>query len=113
MKNIFNRRQFIKGTTSAAVLGATSVSGAIRGVSIAVDPADQVAATGPAAWAAERLEKTLSGRGIAVTRCARAKEAKSGDFCIVSAGFDSLAGRTALEGARLRATRVPEALALT
>src|SRR3954453_18181951 len=112
MENSFNRRQFIKGTTSAAVLGSTKVLGAGAGVSIAIDPADKTAAVGPALWAADRLEKTLAARGIHVSRCARAKEAKQDDFCVISASFDSAVSRAALKGAGLSAYQASEALGL-
>src|SRR4051812_10047934 len=112
MKNSFNRRHFIKGTTSAALLRSRHVLGLGSGVSIAIDPADKTAAQGPAAWAADRLEKTLSARGVSVSRCVRPNDAKQGDFCIVSSSFDSPISRNALKSADLAAHKVPEALAL-
>src|SRR3954454_14357425 len=105
MKNSFNRRQFIKRTTSASVIAATHLSGATPGVSIAIDPADKIAAAGPAAWAADHLGETLTARGIRVSRCARPKEAQPGDFCVVSSGFGSPMAQTVLAGAGLALNR--------
>lgn len=113
MKSEFNRRQFITGATSAAVLGTAGISRAAdAGVSIAIDTKDQIAASAQAQWAAGQLEKVLSSRGISVTRCASAKEAKTGDFCIVAAAADSPISRGVLQSSRITVAATPEALAL-
>jgi putative AlgH/UPF0301 family transcriptional regulator len=57
-----NRREFLKSTSVAAGLaaGAGAAQGAERSVSIIVDPADSVAAAGPAKWAIGQLEASLA-----------------------------------------------------
>ena len=56
-----NRRRFIQAAGASAALG--SAGAAARGVSIAIDPSDAVAASAPARWAAKEFEDALSARG--------------------------------------------------
>ena len=97
----FSRRRFLKALGPAAALSAAG-----RGVSIAIDPADAVASSGPVRWAAGELEAALAARGVAVRNCERASQAGPGDLCVVAAG----AGSSAAAGVRV--AEVPEALAL-
>jgi hypothetical protein len=59
-------------------------------VSIVTDPANAIAQTGPAIWAARELEQALTSRGVAVFRCASLAEAKPGYLSIMAAGSDSV-----------------------
>ena len=79
----FNRRQFIQTTGS---LGALRIcrSAPIE-ISIIVDPADAIANTGPALWAIEELEGSLTARGINVRRYNRLSLSPADAFCIVAA----------------------------
>ena len=81
-----NRRTFI-GSAAAALSTRPT---AIRGVSIVTDPANAIAQTGPAIWAARELEQALTSRGVAVFRCASLAEAQPGYLSIMVAGSDSV-----------------------
>jgi hypothetical protein len=63
-----NRREFLKRASLAAGLtaGSGAAQGAERSVSIMVDPADPVAAAGPAKWAIDQLEASLTAKGVTV-----------------------------------------------
>src|ERR1017187_2001794 len=84
----WNRRQFIAGAGSlvgsAASLGIGRAAG--KGVSIALDPRDPVAAAGPAQWAAGELEQSLTARRVTVSMCDSVSAAKPEDFCVLAAG---------------------------
>ena len=102
-----NRREFlVKAGMSAAGcaaagllprrLGAdTPAVPATGGISILCDPMDPVASSGPAQWAAQLLQQTLTDRGFTVRRCAWPDEAGVDDFCIVVAGPASATARDA------------------
>ena len=110
----WNRRQFIAGAGSlvgsAASLGIGRAAG--KGVSIALDPRDPVAAAGPAQWAAGELEQSLTARGVTVSMCDSVPAAKPGDFCVLAAGAATPAAAGVLKQARTTVAAVPEALAL-
>src|SRR5260370_41099008 len=92
------RRRFLNTAGSAAAIRVAAV-GATQGVSIAIDPADAVASTAPAQWAAKELEQSLSAHGVTVHRCERVADAKSGDLCILAAGSNSVTAKELLKRA--------------
>lgn len=85
---------------------------AARGVSIALDPADPVAGSPPARWAAKELEDALSLRGVSVRRYEQVAQVPAGDLWVVAAGLSTAAARELLSGGGVRVPAVPEALAL-
>jgi hypothetical protein len=109
-KRSWNRREFLLTTGSLAAPGI--VTGATRGVSIVLDPADAVAAAVPSRWAAKELEDSLSARGILVHRCERVAQSAAADLTIVAAGLGAPVAREVLQGAGVKVAAVPEALAL-
>lgn len=110
----YNRRQFIGGAGS--VVGSVAAlrigRAAGKGVSIASDPGDPVAAAGPAQWAAKELERSLTARGVTVSMCDSVSKAKPGDFCVLAAGAGSPAAANVLKQARTAVAAVPEGLGL-
>src|SRR5260370_38243447 len=92
------RRRFLgaAGSTAAMRLAADA---ATQGVSIAIDPADTVASTAPAQWAAKELEQALSAQGVAVHRWARVADAKAGDRWILAAASSSVTAKRLLNRA--------------
>jgi len=110
-----NRRQFLQATAGATAALATNIdAGAADGRSIAVivDPADAVASSAPARWAASELVGALSARGVEARTYGRIAEAPAASLRVMAAGMSSAGAAAALE--RTGATRdaVPEGLAL-
>ncbi len=93
-----NRRRFL----GAAALGMSAPGagfGAALRVAIVIDPADPVASSVPAKWAAGELQRALEAKGATVRRSTKLSEAAAGELCIVAAGRDSapdVAGAMAL-----------------
>jgi len=115
LESRWNRRRFLKvmGTAAAAAgVASNAIGQPAAAVAIAVDPADAVAATKPAAWAAEQLARALHARGVAVTRIAKPREAAAGSVCIVAAGAESDSARAMLRQAGVSVPAAPEALAI-
>src|SRR5712691_7639156 len=108
--NNLNRREFLKAAGSTAAVSV--VRAPRRRISFVVDPADPVASSGPARWAAKELEQSLDARGIAVHKCERLVQAKAGDFCVVAAGSTSNVAAAILKAARATVAETPEALGL-
>ena len=78
----FHRRDFLKGSVLA--LGASARAQGGRRVSIVIDPADAVATSPPARWAAGELTRALEEHGVAVTEVPAVAEARG--FSVVAAG---------------------------
>ena len=110
-RNALNRRQFLQTAGSVAAAGVTGLA-AVRGVSIIVNPRDEVANADPARWAVNELERCLTTSGVAVERRARAADAKTGNQCIVVAGSRSPEATDILKQAGVTVPEVPEALGL-
>ncbi len=105
------RRQFLNTAGSAAAI-RVAADAAPQGVSIAIDPADTAASAAPAQWAVKELEQALSAQGVAVHRCARVADAKSGDLCILAAGSNSPMAKEVLKRAGVHVAEAPQALGL-
>src|SRR2546425_13161782 len=108
-KNL-NRREFLQVTGSIAAVSV--VRAPRRRISLVIDPADPVASSGPARWAAKELEQSLDARGIAVHKCERVAQANAGDFCVVAAGSKSNVAAAILKAARATVAETPEGLGL-
>jgi hypothetical protein len=105
MSTDFNRRQFLQTAAAAAAVKP-------RSVAIVVEPADPVASSGPARWAAEELQRALGDRGVGARIYQNPAQAPAVDLRIVCADMASPAAAAALKSAGARAEAVPEALAL-
>ncbi|MGH9663774.1 MAG: hypothetical protein ACRD9L_05065, partial [Bryobacteraceae bacterium] len=87
-----NRREFLRRTGLVAVAGSAA-AGAARGVAIVLDPADAVASSGPAKWAAEQLRSALAERQVQARVLQTEAQAAESDLCVVGTGPDSRWGR--------------------
>ncbi|SPE43578.1 exported hypothetical protein [Candidatus Sulfopaludibacter sp. SbA3] len=77
------RREFLLGTLAGAPLAMAQTVGAAS-VALIADPADPVAASAPARWAAAELKQALTDRGIAVSQYETIRQAAAKDLCVVS-----------------------------
>jgi hypothetical protein len=81
-----SRRDFLK--TSALAASAVPVLGrGGRGVAIVVNPADAVASSVPARWAADHLQCALTDRGVSAAVVGRAVEAPPAHLRVIAAGM--------------------------
>ena len=113
MSGNLNRRRFLKATVGAAGMTVTA-AGKTEGVGVAivVDPADAVASSGAAQWAAGELERSLVERGVLARIFENAAQAPRAHLRIMAAGMASPDGAVALKAAGAQTQAVPEALAL-
>src|SRR5450755_3135236 len=109
--NQWNRRQFA-GTAVGAVASLGLGHAAGKGVSIVIDPRDEVAAAPPARWAAKEPEQSLTAHGVTVSMCDSIAAAKAGDLCVLSAAASSSIAAGILKQARLTVANAPQALAI-
>lgn len=116
-----NRRQFLQQTGrvgSGAVAGMlagsaeSSPGAAPKGVSILLDPADPIAASAPARWAAGQVRAVLEARRVPVRLCERLGEAPPGDVLLFAAGSGTQAVRSILGFSGISTADAPEALVL-
>jgi hypothetical protein len=105
-----NRRRFLRVAAGAAATAAAS--GKTRDVAIVADPADAVAPSEAARWAAGELQKALAERGVSARVYGNAAEAPADGLRIMAAGMASPGAAAALKAAGARTEGVPEALAL-
>ena len=110
MNGNLNRRRFLQAAAGAA--GVAAAQGKTRSVAIVVDPADAVASSEAARWAAEELARALTERGLSARIYSGAAQAPAADLRIMAAGMASPGAAAALKAAGARAEAVPEALAL-
>jgi len=89
------RREFLLGTLAGAPLAMAQTVGAAS-VALIADPADPVAASAPARWAAAELKQALTDRGIAVSQYETIRQAAAKDLCVVSSGHGAPATAEAL-----------------
>lgn len=114
----WNRRRFLQtaGSTAALALAATHSKGfssnAISGVSLVLDPSDEIANSAPIQWACSDLHLALKSRGVAVTRCQRIAEAKKSDLCILASGAERPPALRIAKALKSTVPSVPEALGL-
>ena len=112
--NEVTRRHFVKVAGIAAV-GVSSFGFSdfmAKGVTIILDPADIVAGSAPALWAARELENSLTSKGITVTRIDQPGKAKQDDLNILVAGSASKSSLEILKASNTNIPAVPEALGL-
>ena len=112
--NITTRRQFIK-MASVAGAGLTLISFdgfTERTVALITDPADPIAASAPAAWAANELEQSLLSRGILVKKYEKVADVITASLIIAVAGAGSAMAGELLRPSGIKIPAVPEALGL-
>ena len=109
-----SRRSFVKIAGMSALWASSPRFSHFKtkGVSLVVDPADQIAGSPPSLWSAQELEHSLTSKGVNVIRCDRIAQAKRGDVCIVVAGSNSSVARQLLGEAKATIPSVNEALGL-
>ncbi len=113
-QNNQSRREFIKLTTLTGLsMPFISLSGfSASQVSIVADPADPVASSAPARWAAGMLEQALAEQKITVQKHTAVAQASPGDLIILATGPDAAIAKTLSDAAHVTLPRVPEALVL-
>lgn len=107
-----NRREFIQAAGSIVALSVVPARAAGRSVSLVIDPADSVAGSGPAQWAAKELVRSLVIANIPVHPCERVAQAQREDFCIVAASAHSTVAAGILKGSQVKVPQVSEATGL-
>jgi hypothetical protein len=89
------RREFLLGAMAGAPLAiAQTTAGA--SVALIADPADSVAVSAPARWAAGELRQALVDRGIAVSQYESIRQAGAKDLCVIASGRGAPAAAEAL-----------------
>jgi hypothetical protein len=94
-----SRRDFLRqaGLTTAGALlarpGVAAGAGLVRTVTLVRDPADDVASSRPAVWAAGELQRALAAHGIGWRSVSRLGDAPASDACLVAAGKAAPVGR--------------------
>jgi hypothetical protein len=108
------RRHFVKisGITALGISSMGLAGFKFTGVSLIVDPADNIVASTAPGWAVNELEKALVSRNIGVTRRSRIQQAKAGELCIVIAGSGTAAAGKLLDAEKIDIPAVHEALGL-
>jgi len=115
MNENLNRRRFIRvtaGAAAGAASGLTTLAVATRGSAIITDPADPVASSEAAQWAAAELARSLVERGLSARVYRDLAQVPKGDIRIMAAGMASPDAAAALKAAGASVEAVPEALAL-
>ncbi|MEO8483768.1 MAG: hypothetical protein ABI634_16275 [Acidobacteriota bacterium] len=115
MSGHLNRRQFLQataGATAGMAAVATVTAQGPRSVAVIVDPADPIAASPPARWAAGELVRALTERGVAARIYSADAEAPASSVRVMSAGMAAPGAAAALRAAGARVDAVPEALTL-
>jgi hypothetical protein len=108
-----SRRSLLRAAAALVLaLPALPAVAAGRRIVLIIDPADPVAAGAPAQWAMAELQAALVAKGYSVERPARADTAAPGVLCIVIAGSQHEAARSALVGVGATMPEGPEALAI-
>lgn len=90
---MWSRRKFVQTAGSITALSATTterlLAATLGGVTLVVDPADQIATSVPCNWAAQELQRTLSERNVLVSNASHPFHSRPGDLCLVLAGAGS------------------------
>jgi hypothetical protein len=110
-----DRRQFIQhaGLVTGIGLGASlSALARVEAISIISDPEDKIVSTPPVQWAINRLQTTLTGRGIKVKLARRLTQTDDGDLCIQVAAVNSPQATRILQAGGASVPRAAEALGL-
>jgi len=115
-KDKWSRRRFLQTAGSLAALASTEIKGVaatgLRGVSLALDPADPIAGAPESIWAANELEQSLAAKGVKILRCQRAAQANAGDLCIVAAGSGAAISMEVLHASSASVASAPESLGI-
>jgi len=81
-------------------------------VALALDPADPVAASGPARWASSELARAFADRSVSVRQIEHPEQAAGGELCIVCCGGSREDWRQALDRAGAVLGEGPERFAI-
>jgi hypothetical protein len=111
MSTNLSRRRFLQAAAGVAA-SATTTWGKARHVAIVADPADAVASSPAARWAAGELQRALTDRGVTAAIYGNAAQAAAADRRVIMSGMASRGAAAAVKAAGLRTDAVPEALAL-
>src|SRR5689334_7511743 len=106
-----NRRRFLGTAGTLAALGRPCMA-AYPAVVLVVDPADPVANSAPAKWAAQELERALTNAGSTVQRRRTLAEAAKDTQCVVVAGSRAAVAQDIQKRAGVSVPESPEALGL-
>ena len=109
-----SRRFFVKiaGISALGISSLGYINFNTKGVSIVIDPSDNIAGSQPSQWAVKELEKSLASGGINVYRCVKISQARDGDLCIAVAGLDSSIAGQLIKNAKTDIPAVAEALGI-
>jgi hypothetical protein len=109
-----SRRRFVKiaGISALWVSSLGYFKFKTKGVSIVINPTDQIAGSLPSQWALKELENSLKSEGVNVYRCDLLTKAKSGDLIIVVAGSDYPIASQLLKNSKIQIPASAEALGL-
>ncbi len=110
LQNGLNRREFLQTAGSIAFLAAVRLPG--RAVSLVIDPADVVAMSAAAQWAAKEFARACETRGITIRKLDSMAQVKREEFCVLVAGAKSPLAVQILKRSRIDLPRTREALAL-
>ncbi len=109
------RRRFLQtaaGVAAGVTAGVKGLGAEARGVAILFDPADPVASSAPARWAAAELQRALANRGVTAAIVETESAVPASSLRVRSAGYADAAARATLRAAGVTTHDVPEALAL-
>jgi hypothetical protein len=113
-KKEISRRHFVKITGLSAVgvysFGLNGLSYA--GISLILDPNDKIAGSKTVDWATGEFEKSLTAKGVRVTRCSRLADAKAEDICVLIAGSEAPAALKILAKKKIIIPGSPESLGI-
>jgi len=84
----------------------------ISGVTLVVDPADNIASAGPCAWARKQLERALTDKHITVSHAESIASAPADTLCVILAGSASPLASKMISKAGANAPSGPEALCI-
>ena len=115
MRSNLNRRQFLRTATGAAAVAATGVARALgktRDIAIVLDPADTLASSTSARWAAEELHRALVERKVSARIFEHSPQAPASHLRIFSAGSTAPEAAAALKAAGVHMATAPDSLAL-
>jgi hypothetical protein len=109
---VLPRRALLATAAGAALTGASPARADGHGIALVIDPADPVAGSAPAQWAAGLLHDTLAARGNTVRAVASMAAAQPGELRLVVAGAAQRVAHDVLAAAGAAMPEGAEALAL-
>lgn len=114
-----NRREFLQAGIGAgivavggSVLAEGGESGGDRRCVIVRDPADPIASSPPAEWAARRVRDALASRGVSVVDAKRVDDVSAEVPCVIAAGRSGETASRLSQAAKLTVADSPELLGI-